>query len=322
METDPENDIVLQASSNSLMDQPCWLIDLPQEILEIIIDFLPGKDVNSLSQTCQKFYTFINNENFWQYFIHRHFPKSIAQLYTFDLFQKSKVIETYNEIQQLDIINIRPDDQFDLLAINSATHYSDEAVQKCHRKMYVSKDDFLTNIDFFQFNKFNKSINGPLNKIIYFYLIDRKRCAVIDMNVAHRDKYGIVDEYHPDCLTGHVLHLHSGRSLDISGRLEHKIMPGKYEVSWRMKSDACSVYVPGVTEFIVVPQHGKLIIHRMLEDDFCRLIYQSKDYWSLLKIGQTIIYEPSTVLVAIRNWINRDWKYGLLLDCVEFKIVS
>jgi hypothetical protein len=73
-------------------------------------------------------------------------------------------------------------------------------MQEC---MY-QKTIFLNSVEFCQFNK-------PKN---YSYILFMK------------------------CLTGHVLRLQYAHRLEITGRFEHKIMPGKYEVSWRMNSES------------------------------------------------------------------------------------
>ncbi|CAF1999288.1 unnamed protein product [Rotaria magnacalcarata] len=320
--TNDTDKMSLQSSIDSSSDEMCWFICLPYEIFEMILNFLNRKDINLLSQTCSKFYTLLNDDKFWNYLIYRDFPKSIAQFYTIDLFQKPEIVETHNEIRQSDFLHRRQNDQIDILAINSATHYDDEVINERHAKMYVSKDNFVNNVEFFQFKQFNKSLQVPFNKIIYFYLIDRKRCAATNMNIAHLDRYNVVEELHSDSLIGRIIHLCSKRSLDISGRFEHRIMPGKYEVSWRMKADVCGIHIWGITEFIVVPQYGKLLNYRIHEDDFYNPILQHQDCWWIIKMGQTIIYEPSTVLVAIRNWDNHERKYGLLCDCIELTLVA
>jgi len=109
-------------------DSSCWFQRLPMEILQIITDFLKIKDVISLSQTCRNFYRFINDHNFWIHRIHCQFAPSIAQLYTFDLFQKPEIIETYNEIRPSGFTHVQTENELDRLAINSATHYNDEAI--------------------------------------------------------------------------------------------------------------------------------------------------------------------------------------------------
>ncbi|CAF0916423.1 unnamed protein product [Rotaria sordida] len=310
-----------QSSQNLSSNEICWLFYLPSEILEIITDFLSVKDINSLSQTCQTFYTFLNDNDFWTYRIYRYFPQSIAQRYTIDLFKKPTIIQTYNEICSTGFNNVRTNSDFDILAINSATHYNDEAIEKSHTKMYVSKEDFLNQVEFYQYKKPNNYLKIPFMKLIYFYLIDCKRYAAVDMDVVHRNEHYLVEKDDIDSLTGRIIHLQSVCWLELTGRFEHKIMPGKYEVSWRMKGDLHGIRISGETEFIVVPQHGKLLNYKISEDDFHNLVLEHENHWFIVKMGQIIIYEPSIILVAIRNWNNPDWKHGLSWDCIELTIV-
>ena len=98
-------------------------------------------------------------------------------------------------------------------------------------------------------------------------------------------------------------------------------MPEKFEINWRMKGDSQGTRVWGDTEFIVLPQHGTQLNYKMFGNDFCNLIHEH-EYWRfVVKMGQFIIYELSTVLVAIRNWSNSDWQYDLSWDSVELTTV-
>jgi len=222
---------ISKSSNDLLSNEICWLFHLPPEIFQIITDFLPTRDIHSLSQTCRTFHTFLNDNDFWIHHIYCRFPQSIAQLYSFDLFQKPEIIQTSNEIRQSGFTNVRTDSEFDILAINSATHYNDEAIEKCHGKMYVSKEEFLTNLEFYQFNKPTNYSEIPFMKLIYFYLIDRKRCATVDMDVVHRNEHYLVEKSDEDSLTGRIIDLEHVCWLEITGRFEHIIMPGTYEVS-------------------------------------------------------------------------------------------
>ncbi len=58
-------------------------------------------------------------------------------------FKKPLIIETYNEIRPSGFAHIQTENKLDQLAINSATHYNDEAIERRHARMYVSKDDFF-----------------------------------------------------------------------------------------------------------------------------------------------------------------------------------
>jgi len=299
----------------------CWILQLPPEILQTITEYLNVRDINSLSQTCQEFYTLINNDNFWIHRIRCQFAPSIAQLYTFDLFQKPESIQTEDEPRPSGFNHNRNECELDNLAIHSATHYNDEAIERRHAKMYVSKEDFLKNLQYFQFKKPANNLQIPLMKLIYFYLIDRKRKAVVDMNVIHRNDHYLVEQNDKDSLKGRIINLQQVCWLEITGSSEHNIMPGKYEVIWRMKGRGNDVRIWGETEFIVVPSHGKLLIYKISDDDFRTYALEHGNQWFSVNMGQIIIYEPSTVLMAIRNWNNGSWKSGISWDCIELKLV-
>jgi hypothetical protein len=299
----------------------CWIFQLPPEILQTITEYLNIRDIISLSRTCRAFNTLINNDNFWIHRIRCHFPPSIAYLYTFDLFQEPEYIETNDEPRPSGFDNGRSEGELDRLARKSATHYNDEAIERRHEKMYVSKEDFLKHLQYFQFNKPTNYLQIPLMKLIYFYMIDRKRKAIVDMDVVHRNDHYLVEQNDEESLKGRIIHLQSVCWLEITGRFEHKIMPGKYEVIWRMKCRGNDVRIWGETEFIVVPSHGKLLIHKISENDFRTYALQNGNQWFLVNMGQVIIYEPSTVLMGIRNWSNGNWKSGISWDCIELKLV-
>jgi hypothetical protein len=299
----------------------CWILNLPPEILQTITEYLNVRDIISLSRTCQAFYTLINDENFWIHRVRCQFSPSIAHLYTFDLFQKPEYIQTNDQPRPSGFDHTRNECEFDELAKNSATHYNDEAIEQRHAKMYVSKDDFVKNVEYFQFNKPKKDLEIPLMKLIYIYLIDRKRRAAIDMSVIHRNDRYLVAKDDADSLKGRIIYLEQVCWLEITGRFEHDIMPGKYEVIWRMKGHMNAVRIWGETEFTVVPSHGKLLIYKISENDFRTYALEHRNQWFLVNMGQIIIYEPSTVLMGIRNWNNGNWKSGISWDCIELKLV-
>ncbi|CAF1400407.1 unnamed protein product [Adineta steineri] len=312
---------ITQSTNDLLSNEICCLFRIPHEILQIITNFLNISDLQSLSKTCLSFYTFFNDNNFWNYRIHKQFPQSIVQFYTSDIFNKPEVIQVYNQIQQTNFAHSRAESEFDNLAITSATHYNDDAIESSHRKMYVSKEDFLNNLEYYQYDKPSDYTKIPFMKLIYFYLIDRKRCAVVNMNVIHRDDQHLVEEFHEDSLTGRIIHLKKVCWLEINGRFEFKIMPGKYEISWRIKCNPGHTYIDGETEFIVVPQHGKLSNYKITQSEFENLIFEHKNDWFIIKTGHTIIYEPSIVLTTIRNWNTGHWKYDILWDCTELTLI-
>ena len=298
-----------------------WLCRLPSEVLQMITDHLKASDLVSLSQTCRSFYTFCNDDQLWFHRIRCQFPQTIAQLYTSGLYQKPEIIQTFNELRPSGFVHNQAGNELDLLAIHSATHYNDEAIERRQEKIYVSKEYFRNNVEFYQYDKPDHHLDIPLMKLIYFYLIDRKRYAAVDMNVVHHEFDDFITDNEVDSLTGLILRLENACRLEITGRFEYEIMPGKYEVSWRMKFDQLAVKIWGETEFIVVPQHGQLLDYRMSENDFHHLLSEHENRWFVRKMGQILIYEPSIVLVAIRNWNDTRAKSNLSWDCIELTLV-
>jgi hypothetical protein len=299
----------------------CRILMLPPEILQIITEYLSVHEVNSLSRTCRTFYTLINNDNFWIHRVRCHFSESIAKLYTYDLFQEPEYIETNDEIRPSGFDHVRNDGELDEAAINSATHYNDEAIERRCAKMYISKRNFLASMQYFQFNEPKNELEIPLMKLIYFYLIDRKRTAAVTLNVVHRGNSYLTEQFDRDSLTSRVIHLRSVCWLELTGRVQYNIMPGKYEVIWRMKVHPGEIRMPGETEFTVVPSHGKMLIYKISENDFRNYSLKYGNHWFIIKMGQIVIYELSTVLIAIRNWNDRNWKSGVSWDCIELKFV-
>jgi hypothetical protein len=315
---------ILPSSDNVSTDNTsgiCWILQLPPEILQTITEYLKVRDIISLSRTCQEFYTLINDDNFWIHRIRCQFSPSIAQLYTFDLFQKSESIQIDDEPRPSGFNHNRNGSEFDELAINSATHYNDEVIEQRHAKMYVSKEDFLRNFQYFQFKKPENNLQIPFMKLIYFYLIDRKRTAIVDMDVVHRNDHYLVEQNDKESLKGRIIYLQQVCWLEVTGSFEHNIMPGKYEVIWRMKGRGNDVRIGGETEFTVVPSHGKLLIYKISDNDFRTYVLEHGNQWFSVNMGQIIIYEPSKVLMGIRNWNNGYWKSGISWDCIELKLV-
>ena len=296
---------------------PCWILDLPVEILQMMTEFLTLRDVISLSRTCHTFHALIDQDSFWTHRIRLQFPPAIAHLYTLELFQPADCIETVDELRPSGIANVRGDAEIDRAAIHSATHYNDAAVEQRREKMYVSKDDFASQVQYFQFKQPKPHLNIPLMKLVYFYLIDRKRAATVSLDVVHRNSQNLVERADGDSYTGRMIHLQSVCWLEITGRFERRLMPGRYEATWRIKSPNAHLYIAGETEFIVVATHGTLLIHRMSDQDFRDHVLSHGNRWFLVKMGQMTIYEPSTVHVAIRNWIDGSWKSGIAWDCIE-----
>ena len=318
----PQDTAVLLSScsvDSSLTDK-CSLVSLPLEILQMITGYLPATDIHALSRTCRALHDIIDQSSFWIHRVRSEFSANIAQFYLHDVFQKSEPVTSYDPIRPSGLHHTLADRELDRLAMHCTTHYNDESVEKRQERMFVAEDAFADRVEFYQYRKPANYEEIPLAKLIYFYLRDRKRCAAVDMHVIHRKDGFLVEEEDVDSFKGRVIHLQSVCWLEITGHFEHTIMPGTYDVRWRMKGDAAGIRLSGETEFIVVPQHGKLLIHRMSSDDFQNQMLEHEHRWFTVNIGQILIYEPSKVSVAVRNWIHRGWKSGLSWDCVELHL--
>ena len=299
----------------------CRILLLPTETLQTITDYLNIHDAISLSRTCRLLYTLINDNNFWIHRIHSQYPKSMARRYTLDLFQEPEIILTNDEVYPSGFNHVRVDAELDRAAIESATHYNEQAIANRHAKMYMSKEEFLKNVQYFQFKRPNDHLKIPLMKLIFFYLIDRKRTAAVDMNVTHRNDRYLVECKDKDSLKGRIIHLRSVCWLEINGHFEHLIMPGKYEVIWRMKCNSDNTSIWGETEFIVVPSRGKMLINNVSENDFRDYVIEHGNRWFSVSMGHIMIYELSRVFIGIRNWRNLNWKSGVSWDCMELKLI-
>ncbi|CAF0761029.1 unnamed protein product [Didymodactylos carnosus] len=308
-------------------DKGCLLLDLPPELFYLVSEHLNYHDIINLSKTCSRLYEYINSDVFWTRLIYCQFHSSIAKLYTSDIFNDKRnqdVINRRNEIRQPDFISKKGnEDKLDQAAITCCTHYNETAVLNNGTSMYISQDQFRHDVKYYQYKTQyltdNNRKNTPLMKLIYFYLIDRKRLAAINMGVVHLNNNYLIGIKTSDSLNGHVVQLNTVCWLDISGEMEN-ILPGKYELIWRMKLSS-NCYIPGITEFIAVPQHGSLICCKWSEENFREKKIEYGSQWFTTEMGTTNIYEPSTVLIAVRNLVNPYWKNGVSWDCVELKLV-
>lgn len=317
-----ENLFSKHSSLNVDTPKECYLLQLPSELLQIITEYLPIRDLCAFARTCQTLNTLINTDAFWAHRIRAQFPSSITDLWTYDVFQKPVIIPTIDEQCSNGFINRRDESNFDRTAADSATHFNDQAVEKRQEKMFVSKEDFQDAVQYFQYEKPRYYRNVPFMKLVYFYLIDRKRTAVVDMDVVHRNDHFLVERQDNESLKGRIIALQSVCWLEITGFFPQKLMPGKYEVIWKMKSPDGDVRVYDQTEFIVVPTHGRLLNYRVSENDFRSYATEHGNRWFSVNMGETILYRPSIVHVAVRNWTNGYWKSGIAWDCIELKIVS
>jgi F-box domain len=171
----------------------CLILELPIEILGIIADNLNLRDLLAWSRTCRTLHSLINDDHYWMHRIRRQYPTALARFYTWDLFQEYQQQETIDDIRPSGFEHVRVDGTIDQAAIQCATHYNDDAIDKRQAKMYVSKEEFLRKLQYFQYKMPVQHKNIPLMKFVYFYLIDRKRSAAVDMDVIHRNNHFLVE---------------------------------------------------------------------------------------------------------------------------------
>ena len=170
-------------------------------------------------------------------------------------------------------------------------------------------------------------------KFIYFQLIKRKRISFshfpslsLDTN---RNYITIAD---PSSLTGYVLCIKDSIELSYSLHIEtmfRDILPGKYDVIWRMKLDI--PYILGETEFYAVADQihlGEIAYMRWTQDDFlsmyrcfnCDITKTNLWFYQTIGIVEVTGNKPCNVHVSMTNQDSTRAKLGLFLDYVELKL--
>lgn len=308
-------------SSNQPISGECFISYLPVEVIQNIATNLNLRDIGAFSRTCRSIHEIIDNDDFWSHQIHVHFPRSIARFYTNELFHEPKLIEFEPPQKGSMIQSSRAESNFDQLAERAATVYDDDAIKKQNLKMFASRQDLVNTINYYQYQKNQHFDKVPLMKLIFLYLRDRKRLATVQMEAVHRNTHYLVEEKDETCLLGAYINLRTVCWLEITGRFPHQILPGKYRISWRMKFTDPSPRMWGNTEFLVVPTEGQMKNYVMNENDFRSLALEHREQWFTMSMGEILIFKPSIVHCAIRNWSNGNWKSGIAWDCIELTIV-
>jgi hypothetical protein len=171
------------------------------------------------------------------------------------------------------------------------------------------------------------------SKLIYFELIKRKRISFSDFNRLSFDtnrNYTTVAD--ASSLNGYVLHINDSIELYYSLRIEatfKNILPGKYDVIWRMKLDV--PYILGETEFFAVSEQinpGQLAYTRWTQDDFlsmyrcfhCDITKTNLWFYQTMGIVEINGIESSDVYISMTNHDTIHAKYGLFLDYIELKL--
>ncbi|CAF3039229.1 unnamed protein product [Rotaria sp. Silwood2] len=183
-------------------------------------------------------------------------------------------------------------------------------------------------------NKISNLKNKPCrSKIIYFELIKRKRISFSDFNLftfdTNRNYTTIAD---PSSLNGYVLYIKDSIEICYSLHIEtlfENILPGKYDVIWRMKLS--TPYMLGETEFFAVAEQvnpGRAAYMRWTQDDFLsmyRCFYcdiTKTNLWFYQTIGIIEINgnKPCNVFISMTNHDSVHAKHGVYLDYVELKL--
>jgi hypothetical protein len=171
------------------------------------------------------------------------------------------------------------------------------------------------------------------SKFIYLELIKRKRISFSDFHHLHLDtnrNYTTVAD--PSSLNDYVLVIKDSIELCYSLHIEtvfKDILPGKYDVIWRMK--LAIPYMLGETEFLAIAEQtdpGETAYLRWTQEDFL-LMYRcfhcdvtKTNLWFYRSIGSVEITgdQPCNVYIAMINLDSIHAKHGVFLDYVELKL--
>lgn len=189
-------------------------------------------------------------------------------------------------------------------------------------------------LTFTQDRKSSDSNNKPCrSKLIYFELAKRKCISFSDFNLFSFDtnrNYTIIAD--PSSLNGHVLYIKDSLEICYSLHIEtlfENILPGKYDVIWRMKLN--TPYILGETEFFAAAEQANqkgTACMRWTQDDFLSmylLFYcdvTKTSLWFYQSIGSIEINgdKPCNVFVSMTNHDSIHAKHGVYLDYVELKL--
>jgi len=185
-------------------------------------------------------------------------------------------------------------------------------------------------------NKISDSVNKPCrSKLIYIELIQRKRISFSDFNLFSFDtnrNYTTIPD--PSSLNGYVLYIKDSLELCYSLHIEtlfKNILPGKYDVIWRMKLNI--PYMLGETDFSAVAEQvnpGQFAYMRWTQEDFLSMYRcfhcdtTKTNLWFYQTIGILEITgdKPSDVYISMTNYDSLHAKHGVYLDYVELKLRS
>jgi len=182
-------------------------------------------------------------------------------------------------------------------------------------------------------NIFDSNNKPCRSKFIYFELIKRKRRSFSELHLfsfdTNRNYTTIAD---PSSLTGYVLNIKDSIELCYSLHIEtifENILPGKYDVIWRMKLNI--PYMLGETEFLAIAEQinpGQIAYMRWTQEDFLSMYrcfncdMTKTNLWFYQTIGIVEINgdKPCNVYISMTNQDSIHAKLGVLLDYVELKL--
>ena len=176
------------------------------------------------------------------------------------------------------------------------------------------------------------TVDSSQSKQIYLQLIKEHRLSLSNLSRLSVDQnriYRLINER--TSLTGQIVSINDSIEFCYSLRIEiifEKMLPGKYEVIWRMKLDV--PYMLGVTEYLAVAeqnQSGAIAYTQWSQDDFlfmyqCFNCDQTKTnlwFYQSMGIVEIIGDHSCNVNVSMINDDHLHAKRGVYLDYVELK---
>lgn len=169
-------------------------------------------------------------------------------------------------------------------------------------------------------------------KQIYLQLHKRHCISLADLSRLTFDQnrtYRLINER--SSYIGHILSVNDSIQFCYSLRIEMifpHMLPGKYEVIWRMKLDV--PYMLGITEFLACAEQmntGAIAYTRWCQDDFL-FMYQcfncdqtNTNLWFYQSMGIVEVFgdDPCNIIVSMVNEDHLHAKRGVYLDYVELK---
>ncbi|CAF1253190.1 unnamed protein product, partial [Didymodactylos carnosus] len=326
-----------------------WL-DLPEILWYYICEHLSVIDIVYLSQTNQKLYQLINTDPFWIHLIRTHFGQRLWHLYCNLLFHQTNTTDllyksTHNQqeferqYKQLPPTILRTGWTMAITAAQNNNIKGFAAAKRAkfyfpklkHQlKMAITEKTFRSHLIFYEFNN-EKLISFKqtvlLSKLVYFYLLDRKRLPVNSMFTCF-DNLNL----HPLCekdstsISEYVAHVDYKWLSAVRGSFID-VIPGEYQIVVRMKLDIVRYELQREDdnfsgEFTCIPEYG-LMSNYTWDGEWFEMNYALNDKnWFEHSMGTITVYELSEVYFGMRVWMMPYKKYQILCDYIELKIVQ